>query len=210
MYAIEDAWREDKWDAVIYFDADIIITDSFITQLVNLPQKIVLSPHHHPPQLRAQAITIGRFNAGFVLTKSPEFHAWWREAFLARPERFVEQGCLNDAPGIFDVALLDHRANVGWWRRTGVTSFAPIPPDCLFVHVHLFQPVRNLYGFQQKSFAMHCLEFLFHSEKSEHRSIVEAILSRDSSGWYADALEEMRFLQRSSALVRRPQKNIRS
>jgi hypothetical protein len=195
MNAMEDAWREKNWDAVMFLDADLIVTKAFISDLLNLPQQIVLTPHHLPPEIRTRSTGSGRFNAGFVLAKSPAFHEWWREAFRASTDRFNEQGCLDDAPGIFDAALLDQRANVGCWRRSLLTRFAPIPEDCLFLHVHLFQPVDTLEGFLQRSFALYCLEFLYNSESSEHRSIVNTIVSRDSSGWYAAAIKRMRLLR---------------
>lgn len=195
MNVMEDAWREKNWDAVIFLDADLIVTKAFIPDLMNLPQQIVLTPHHLPPEIGTRSTGFGRFNGGFALTKSPAFHEWWRQAFLARPDRFMEQACLDDAPGIFDAALLDQRANVGCWRRSQLTRFAPIPQDCLFLHVHLFQPVDTLQGFLQRSFALYCLEFLCNSESSEHRSIVNTIVCQDSSGWYAAAVKRMRLLR---------------
>jgi hypothetical protein len=203
MNAMEDAWHEMNWDAVLSFDADIIVTKGFIPELLHLPQQVVLTPHHHPSVLRAQSIAIGRFNAGFVLTRSPEFHKWWREAYLANPNKFNEQYCLNHAPKVFAVATLDKRANVGWWRRTGITHFEPIPEDCSFLHVHLYQPLDSFDAFQQRSFALHCLEFLCNSQCPEHHKILETILRADSSGWYARALEEIQFLRRSRDLVLR-------
>jgi hypothetical protein len=195
MNVMEDAWREKDWDAVILIDADVIVTKAFITDLINLPQQVVLSPHHLPPEVHARS-TVGRFNAGFVLAKSPAFHEWWREAFLARPDRFLEQACLDDAPGMFDAALLDQRANVGCWRRSRLTRFPPIPQDCFFLHVHLFQPVDTLEGFLQRSFALYCLEFLCNSESSEHQSIVDTIVRRDSSNFYAAAVKRMKLLHK--------------
>lgn len=203
MNAMEDAWHEKNWDAVLGFDADIIVTTRFIPELLQLPQQVVLTPHHHPPVLRAQSIAIGRFNAGFVLTRTPAFHRWWREAFLANPKKFNEQYCLNDVPKVFDVAALDKRANIGWWRRTGITRFEPIPQDCLFLHAHLYQPLDGFEGFQHRSFALHCLEFLCHSQSPEHQRILETIVSGDSSGWYARAVGEIQFLRRSSAAFTR-------
>lgn len=203
MNAMEDAWRERNWDAVLYLDADIIVTSSFASGLLQLPAQVILSPHYLAPQWRAQSIAIGRFNGGFAAAKSPAFHEWWRDALLEKPGKFLDQACLVDAPRIFDVAELDQRANIGWWRKTGITHFPPIPHDCLFFHVHLFQPINTLNAFVQRSFVLHCLEFLYNSQNPDHHRVVETIVSRDSSGWYAGALEEIKYLRRSNALLGR-------
>lgn len=201
MNAMEDAWREGPWEAVVFLDADLLVTKPFLDDLVSLPQEVVLSPHHFPPILRTRSLAFGRFNAGFVLTKTPAFHEWWREAFLGRPDRHLDQGCLDEAPKAFDTAELDERANVGWWRRTGMTQFAPIPADCLFLHVHLYQPVGNLNQFLLRNFALHCLEFLCNS--GAHECAVETILRLDSSGWYAGAVDQIRLFRHLGAQTRR-------
>jgi hypothetical protein len=194
MQAMEDAWQENNWGAVAFLDADLVVTKPFIDELLALPNALVLTPHHRGATLRAQSLVFGRFNAGFVLTKSSNFHEWWRSAFESDADGFMEQACLDKAPAVFETALLDQRANVGFWRRDGIIQFRPIPPDWQFLHVHLFQPVDTLYGFVQRSFALHCLEFLCQSP--EHERVLEIILSLDSTGWYAPAIEQIRSLER--------------
>jgi hypothetical protein len=58
----------------------------------------------------------------------------------------------------------------------------------MFLHVHLFQPLRTRREWVDKTFGLHCLLSLLGSRQPEHRAVLEEVLSRDGSKWYTASL----------------------
>jgi hypothetical protein len=102
--------------------------------------------------------------------------------------KFTDQWCLNGASQHFEVCQLSRLANIGFWRSESVVEYEAIDQGCLFLHVHMFQPLRTVRQWIDKKFALHCLEFLCASTNPEHRVLLGEILSRDCSGWYESSL----------------------
>lgn len=181
---IEDAWESRTWGAVLFLDADIVVTAEFASALLASNAQLILSPHYYPNYLKHLESVHGRFNAGFLLVRTSAFTNWWRRAFSLGRGVFVDQKCLETASSIFNVEELDRTGNIGCWRRSGIVTFEPIPLDCTFLHVHFFQPVTTTYELLQKALAFHCLEFLSHGGIAKHASILNRVVDQDSSGWY--------------------------
>jgi hypothetical protein len=184
LNVLEDAWESRTWDAVLFLDADIVVTAEFVSGLLASDAQLILSPHYYPNYLKHLEPIHGRFNAGFLLVRTSAFTAWWRRAFSLSRGVFVDQKCLETASSLFSVEDLDRKGNIGCWRRSGIVTFEPIPPDCTSLHVHFFQPVTTTYELLQKALALHCLEFLAREGTARHASILNRVVDEDSSGWY--------------------------
>jgi hypothetical protein len=190
MNSVEDAWKGGDYDAVVHLDADLIMTSPALSTAVQLGGQVVLSPHYFPPSIAfTDRTNSGHYNGGFVFTRSPQFHEWWRCAFASRKDRYADQTCLEYAERRFDVRKLSNTANIGSWRRKSNAEYYQIPPDCLFLHAHFFQPLRTPRDWFEKSFALHCLKFLKSSCVKEHQILLREILVRDTSGWYEASLK---------------------
>lgn len=191
--AIANAWKEFNPEAVLILDADVVFTGEIFSSVRHLESDLLLSPNYHPPGSEHLAFSDGYYNAGFVMTRRRDFHDWWAKAIQAQPWRFSDQACLNDAWNIFSIAALDANANVGMWRSIGpefTGLFSPIPRDCRFFHAHLFQPiVSDHWQWLDKSFALHCLKFLYDSGNARHRELYDEVLRRDASRWYEVTLQ---------------------
>ncbi|MGH9438626.1 MAG: hypothetical protein ACRD22_12225 [Terriglobia bacterium] len=187
MNALGDAWSNNCWDAVLFLDADLVITSSFLDRVLGLQADVILSPSYFPPYLEHTICQYGHFNAGFLLTRTPDFTDWWRNEFCTHTG-YSDQTTLDFADKHFRVTTLGTSANIGGWRRTGIVTFDNIPRDCMFLHVHLFQPVSTIYGLFQRLYALHCLEFLCRSNIPKHRVLYDEILERDRLGWYRAAM----------------------
>jgi hypothetical protein len=195
MRAMSDAWNTDQWDAVLYMDADLIITSAISDWVLAHEAQLLLTPHYFPDSSEDFAefgtgqreARDGYYNGGFVLARDRTFCAWWTRAYCEEPGRhYGDQTCLSRARRQFTVAKLDASANIGFWRSPAraMPLFKPIPSNCRFLHCHLFQPLRNQREWLNRMFALHCLDFLQGSGIPEHRRISEEILARDWSGWY--------------------------
>ena len=194
MNTMEDAWKESDWDAVIYLDADLIITASLLDSVFPLDgARLVLTPHFFPApeddfaEKYQREAKEGYFNSGFVVTDDKEFHTWWRNTYVSRVGKwFGDQRCLSSARGHFIVKMLDESANIGFWRTPfrSIPLFKAIPQNCKFLHCHLFQPLRTQLEWLNRMFALHCLEFLRSSAVLEHRIIYEQVIARDSAKWF--------------------------
>jgi hypothetical protein len=97
---------------------------------------------------------------------------------------------LTEARDHFHIIALDQSANIGFWRSPFrlMPSFKQIPANCKFLHCHLFQPLRTHLEWMNRTFALHCLDFLRNSATSEHRTLCERIMARDRSRWYHSSL----------------------
>jgi hypothetical protein len=143
MLAVDDAWKSGLCDAVMFLDSDLLIISTFAQYLLKEDIEVALTPHHWHPTRLPDMQKFGFFNSGFIYTTNPQFHIWWRSAFLSQPHLYTDQQCLNDAPEKFRVTQLGEEANVSFWRcesgTHALTSYR-IPKDSWFVHVHFFQP----------------------------------------------------------------------
>jgi hypothetical protein len=187
MQAMQAAWAAGDWEAVVFLDADLVVTAPVMGDVLRHRADLVLTPNHYPPSTQHLAKVHGQFNSGFVATRTRDFHGWWRDAFLADGSSW-DQRCLNEASRHFAIGTLDPRANIGFWRSESLGVYEPIPPDCLFLHVHLFQPLRTQRQWIDKSFALHCLRFLRGSAVPEHQALYREVLARDPAGWYEASL----------------------
>lgn len=188
MKAMEAAWRGGDCNSVVYFDADIIITAPILPSVSAVDGDVVLSPNYYPEANKHLAAIHGSYNGGFVYTRTRRFHRWWQKRYKSRPSDWSDQVCLNDAPGEFNVGTLGEHANIGFWRSADIPQYDAIPPDCKFLHVHLFQPLRTTRQWIDKTFALHCMKFLRQGVVAEHHKIFSEVLIRDQSRWYEASL----------------------
>jgi hypothetical protein len=188
MNAMDDAWRNGQFSSVVFLDADLIITHELFPALQHHSAEVILVPHHFPYRHRRLEALYGRYNAGFVYSRTPQLSTWWRDAFLANPHMFAEQGPLDLITTRFSVDLLDENANIGAWRSPSFGLFPLLSSQSLFLHVHLFQPLGSPLLWIQKMFATHCLRFLRDSNIPNHDILFNSIIARDRSGWYKATL----------------------
>jgi hypothetical protein len=188
MHVLDDAWAAGGWSGVVFFDADVIATAPFMETVLPVAGDVVLTPNHYPSTRRHLAKTHGEFNAGFVFTRTPRFHQWWREAFEADPSGWTDQACLNKAPEVFEVGRLGPAANVGFWRSEDMFFPVPIPDDCLFLHAHLYQALSSVRELIDKSYSLHCMKYLHASRRPGHRELFNEISRRDRPGWFHASL----------------------
>jgi FkbM family methyltransferase len=163
MAAMGDAWADGKSNSVLFLDADLLFTAPLLPLLRQTAATVVLTPHHFAPERSAlEESKYGKYNSGFVFSRTPEFHVWWLEAYISQPENFTDQQCLDDAGRDFSVECLPLSANVGSWRgpcgTVGIPEFE-IPNDCLFLHCHFLQPGEGPERLIQKRFAVEYFEF---------------------------------------------------
>lgn len=130
------------WDAVIFLDADILVTDCLDSVFAEVEgHALTLTPHVlNPSEVRLIPnfdkilLQVGMFNAGFIgVTSRPEstrFLAWWANK--------LSNQCLNDTPrGLhYDQRWLDHAVgfvgdlnilrdpgvNAAYWNLIGRTT----------------------------------------------------------------------------------------
>jgi hypothetical protein len=192
MDAMERAWSSQSCDAVAFLDADIVVTSSFLEAACALDKPVVLSPCHYPARSKHLSPYLGYFNGGFTLTKDKTFHRAWKESCISQPWK-TDQTCLNDVAPRFQIGMLDHRANVGFWRSAEHVffKFSAIPHDCTFFHVHMFSALRNSRERLDRMFALHCLRFLRASTNPKHKTLLGKILALDRSGFFATCLPMM-------------------
>jgi hypothetical protein len=188
MYAISDAWSAAQWDAVVYVDADILFTQTFIEKLLNRQDDVQLAPNYFPTHSKYRDPKGGYFNSGFVLCRSKEFASYWLSHFALIGSSWSDQLSLNELPEHFRVGELEESANIGFWRSSDSSIFLPIPVDCMFLHVHLFQLMRTRREILDRAFGLHCVKFLAGSPNHKHTILFEEILRRDNIGWYRVSL----------------------
>lgn len=191
MLALRDAWEKHDPDAVLFLDSDIVVTDAFVGELLGLDAELVLTPHYFAGQAAYKDSRYGRYNSGFVFTRTPAFHRWWREEFHRQPESFTDQACLNGVEKVFRTVAADHTWNVGYWRRKDPWDVPELPRGMKSFHAHLFQEARpdQEYELGQKAFAPALLDFLRDRGTSRDRELLDYVLSRDESGYYSAMLE---------------------
>jgi hypothetical protein len=196
MRAMDDAWcATGGRGSVLFLDADIIFTAPLLRTLDSIDGDVILVPNYYPESRRHLVHTHGEYNGGFALTRAPEFHRWWQRAYQANSSRYNEQGCLNDAHQQFAVGTLGENANIGFWRTQDPPLYQDIPADCLFLHVHLYQPIHSMREWIDKSFALHCVRFLMAGATREHRLLFHRILGTDRHGWLESSLALCRWLK---------------
>jgi hypothetical protein len=188
MNALAYAWDSGDWDAVVWLDADLIFTAPTLELIIGLGGQLQLTPHYYPPSNEHLIPIHGYYNSGFVLTRTPEFHRWWYTTFQDNPTQFADQWCLNLASQKFEICQLGKLANIGFWRATTRLVYPPINNDCLFLHVHMFQPLLTPHQWVNKIFGLHCVRFLCASAISEHQVLLREILRLDHHGWYEASL----------------------
>jgi hypothetical protein len=188
MNVMADAWKGGNWTGVMFLDSDIVMTAPLMATISGITEDLILTPNHYPEATKHLAPVCGYYNGGFVFARNRRFHEWWRDAYTSKPSPWADQPCLNNADEKFSVATLSHRANIGFWRSASIPKYDPIPVDCEFLHVHLFQPLRTERQWIDKTFALHCLKFLRQALVPEHLQLFNEILSRDESRWYEATL----------------------
>jgi hypothetical protein len=188
--AMETAWSSHQWDAVALLDADLIFTAETLSHAAATGHELVLTPNHAPwPDIELSPFH-GYFNSGFIFTRSRHFHAAWRKSYRSQPWTFTDQVCLNDVAKEFEVAMMDPRANVGFWRSKHANCYAyqPIPRDCIFLHNHLYRRLNSSRDWISRTFGLHCLRYLTRSALEQHSILIKEILALDRSGWYTASL----------------------
>jgi len=189
MNVMQDAWAGiEQCRGVLFCDADLVFTASLLPTLRDMAGEVILVPNYYPEGREHLVEHHGEFNGGFVFTRSPAFHEWWREAYRRDSSRYNEQGCLNEAHERFSIARLGPQANIGYWRTLNMPEYDTIPADCTFLHAHLYGPLITLRHWLDRSFALHCVRFLMTSSVPEHRLLLERILSGDRHGWFEASL----------------------
>jgi len=188
MNAVEDAWGSGNWMSVLFFDTDLIMTAPIITAISMVDGDLVLTPHYYPESTKHLAQLHGYYNSGFVCIRNNRFHQWWQDAFISETRSWTDQVCLNGAHHQFAIGTLSDRANIGFWRSANIPEYDPIPADCQFLHVHLFDPLMTTHQWVCKAFALHCLKFLRGSPIPEHRILLNELLIRDEARWYEASL----------------------
>ena len=188
MNAIEDAWSVvEGCDGVILLDADLVFTAPLLKTIRAVDGEVILTPNYYPKGKEHLVERDGELNGGFVFTRSRAFHHWWRDAYAAVFPRKNEQLILNEVRDHFRIGLLGEHANVGFWRTAGTLPYVSIPADCLFLHVHLYQPLFTMRQWVDKSYALHCLGFLMTSGSREHQ-LFDKIMAGDRHGWFDASL----------------------
>jgi hypothetical protein len=189
MNVMQDAWTGlEQCRGVLFLDVDLVFTASVLPTLREMAGDVILVPNYYPEGRERFVALHGEFNGGFVFTRVPAFHEWWREAYRVDSSRFNEQGCLNEAHERFSIARLGPHANIGFWRSLQPPDYNAIPADCAFLHAHLYGPLVTMRHWLAKAFALHCVRFLMASRVSEHRLLFERILSGDRHGWFEASL----------------------
>jgi len=190
MLVLDDAWKRHKPDAVLFLDSDIVVTDSFVEELLDLDTELALTPHYFTTQAAYKDNRYGRYNSGFIFTRSPTFHEWWRSEFLRQPERFTDQACLNGVEEVYKTVHLEETWNVGYWRRGDGWDTPELPAGMKQFHAHVLQEARpdQEYEIGQKVFALSLLDFLRERGTPRDLELLDYIVSRDESGYYAAML----------------------
>jgi hypothetical protein len=173
----------------VYLDADLLITASVLEVLAAVGGQVLLTPDYYPQDHEHFISVHGYYNSGFVCARTRRFHEWWKEAFITQPDRWTDQAILNDAGAAFAIGELPESANIGFWRSQDPLQPAPIPNDCIFLHVHLLQPIGTTRQWIDRAFALHCVEFLQRSDVPQHRTLFREIMARDVAGWYKASLQ---------------------
>jgi hypothetical protein len=174
---------------VVFLDADLVFTAPFLDFVETVSGQVLLTPNYYSPAEEHFIATHGFYNSGFLCTRTRRFHEWWRQSFLSQPTRWTDQAVLNDAKGLFSIADLPPSANIGFWRSPNRFNPAPIPSDCMFLHVHLFQPLGGtVRQWIDRAFGLHCVRFLEKSAVPGHRALFEEIIRADRAGWYTPSL----------------------
>jgi hypothetical protein len=187
--ALSDAWAAGAWQSVLFLDADLTITATVLSAISLVEGSVLLTPNFYPPSREHLSSIHGVYNSGFVVTRTRAFHDWWREGIIAHPEKWTDQGVLNDAARYFEIGTLPETANVGFWRSESAFQPLPIPAKCMFLHVHFFQPLISNRQWIDRAFAVHCLEFLRYSPVPEHHVIFNTIMAQDLAGWYRATMQ---------------------
>ncbi len=149
MHSMEDAWRAETCDAVVYLDADLVITAPVLDSIFSLNAEVLLTPHYFQrseedfAEFHADLCNTreGYYNSGFVLATEKRFPEWWKASYYNKPGKwFGDQICLNETRDHFSVAVLDESANIGFWSSPfrSMPLFRPIPLNCKFLHCRLF------------------------------------------------------------------------
>jgi hypothetical protein len=95
----------------------IYLLDADICFFGPLPQvsattQLALSPHY----INNRSTTIfGKYNGGFIFTRSPQLSHAWRNATIFR-SRYFEQAALEELAEDFDAYEFPLQVNYGWWR----------------------------------------------------------------------------------------------
>ena len=186
--ALGDAWEGGGWNSVVFLDADLLFTAPVLSPLENVPGQILLAPNYYPPAEEHFAVTHGFYNSGFVYVRTRRFHEWWRNSFESQPTRWTDQAVLNDASTVFSIGDLPPSANIGFWRSPNRLAPAPLPIDCMFLHVHFFQPLGTAREWVERAFGLHCVRFLEKSGIPKHRALFEEIICLDRARWYTASL----------------------
>lgn len=188
MNSFADAWESGTYKSVLFMDADLLITAPVLKLLRSIPGQVLLTPNYYPIGHERYNAIHGFYNSGLVLSRTKEFHTWWKEAFTSQPARWTDQAVLNDAAQRFEIGHIPSSANVGFWRSPNGLQHPPIPAECSCLHVHFFQPLRTARQWIDRAFAVHCVEHLKRSRRGRHRKLLRKILVADTLGWYRASL----------------------
>jgi len=188
MGAMDDAWTPPHIEGVIYVDADLIFTANILDDLLVRKEDLRLSPNFYPESRKYLIPTHGYYNSGFIFSRARRFCSYWKHAATLNASPWSEQASLNGARQHFTTSECEKFANIGWWRSVAFPIYDEIPPECQFLHVHLFQPLGTPKRLLDKTYALHCVNFLNDSGSDPHHILLNQILNRDHSGWYKASL----------------------
>jgi len=171
MDAIEISLKE--MGQTLFVDADMIFLNE--ARGIDLDHyDIVLSQHFIR---ESDEKKWGRYNAGYVGTRTAAFTKWWRKA--CDTSKYVDQECLVHAPAHFNCQMLGLNHNFGWWRvlqssskeenERRIASFHVNGPTIYFGADPLIS-VHSHIGIKSRFNAM-IKDLLLHSTDSRHKDV---------------------------------------
>jgi len=147
----------------LFLDSDIIIVDRIDDLMYS---DLVMSPHFWGAHTE-----YGIYNAGYIFTSDKGFTQYWRDLYLNR-STFCEQEATNYFSESYDLDIFGPEHNHGFWRNEyHIDNYKSF-------HCHIFGLPEGRNDKTAASQDIHrnfVLDFLYDSQRGEHRAIREAI-----------------------------------
>ena len=109
--ALREGLKRARW--ALYADCDVTFVDSVRPAIFTAGAEVILSRHNISPAMEKQ---FGKYNSGYIATRSEKFCDWWPEYTRAHPEMYFEQQPLEHAPEFYKCAEFSQLHNLGWWQ----------------------------------------------------------------------------------------------